>query len=221
MSGEWPPGYRLPYEIDLAARYNCSRMTVNKAMTQLSRAGLIERKRKSGSYVSMPQTQAAVLDIHNIETEVQGLKLAYSYQLQRQVRRRATNSDRAWLTSRKTEYVQAITCLHLAGGTPFCIEFRLINESAVGDIAMADFSQTPPGTWLLQQIAWSMAEHRIFACAANSTEAGMLKIKTNAACLVIERKTWNAEMVITHVRFVYPANRHSLVARFKPESSVA
>jgi GntR family histidine utilization transcriptional repressor len=51
VSGEWPPGHRIPFEVDLAQQYGCSRMTVNKVMTQLAKAGLIERRKKSGSFV--------------------------------------------------------------------------------------------------------------------------------------------------------------------------
>ena len=58
LSGEWAPGQRIPFELELAALYNCSRMTVNKAMTQLARAGLIERRKKSGSFVTQPHAQS-------------------------------------------------------------------------------------------------------------------------------------------------------------------
>ena len=51
MSGEWAPGHRIPFEHELATEYGCSRMTVNKALSQLARAGLIERRRRSGSFV--------------------------------------------------------------------------------------------------------------------------------------------------------------------------
>ena len=32
LSGEWPPGFRIPPETELTAQYACSRMTVNKAV---------------------------------------------------------------------------------------------------------------------------------------------------------------------------------------------
>ncbi len=39
LSGEWQPGHRIPYEHELTEQYDCSRMTVSKALTQLMRAG--------------------------------------------------------------------------------------------------------------------------------------------------------------------------------------
>ena len=50
LSGEWQPGHRIPFEHELSAEYGCSRMTVNKAMSELARTGLIERRRRSGSF---------------------------------------------------------------------------------------------------------------------------------------------------------------------------
>ncbi|HET7413771.1 MAG TPA: GntR family transcriptional regulator, partial [Pararhizobium sp.] len=47
LSGAWPPGHRIPFEHELTAEYGCSRMTVNKALTQLARAGLIARRRRA------------------------------------------------------------------------------------------------------------------------------------------------------------------------------
>src|SRR5690606_31124025 len=80
VSGEWPPGHRIPYEHELTAHYGCSRMTVNKALTQLARAGLIERRKRSGSFVARPRSQAAVLEIHDIRTEVEALGQPYRYE---------------------------------------------------------------------------------------------------------------------------------------------
>ena len=71
-------------------------MTVNKALSQLAKAGLIERRRRSGSFVSRPRSQAAILEIHDIKAEVQALGLPYRYELVSHARvRRATAADRA------------------------------------------------------------------------------------------------------------------------------
>src|SRR5688572_20589347 len=81
LSGEWQPGHRIPFEHELAVEYDCSRMTVNKAMSELARTGLIERRRRSGSFVRRPRSQAAILEIHDIRAEVEALGLPYRYEL--------------------------------------------------------------------------------------------------------------------------------------------
>ncbi len=72
-------------------------MTVNKALSQLAKAGLIERRRRSGSFVRLPQSQAAVLEIHDIRIEVEALGLPYRYERVALHRRRSSAEDRALL----------------------------------------------------------------------------------------------------------------------------
>ncbi|MBP2551476.1 GntR family histidine utilization transcriptional repressor [Neorhizobium galegae] len=221
LSGTWPPGHRLPFEVDLAVHYGCSRMTANKVLTQLARAGLIERRKKSGSFVAQPVAQAAVLEIHDIEAEVRSLNLSYAFDLKQQKARKASAADRQHLDVSAGATVLDLTCLHRAGTRPFCLEQRLINLDTVAEAASADFSKTAPGAWLISRVPWNAAEHRIQAFSASAEISAALEIPRNAACLVIERRTWGASGPVTFVRFTYPGDRHALVARFQPGESPA
>lgn len=216
VSGEWPPGHRIPFEMDLAAHYGCSRMTVNKALTQLARAGLIERRKKSGSFVTQPRGQSAVLEIADIKTEILALGLPYACDTRRRAVRRGRAADGFAPPLPPGARVLEIACVHIAGPRPFCLEERAINLAAVPEAEAADFSETPPGLWLLRQVPWSAAEHRIRAVAANAAEAEALGLAPGAACLEITRTTACGERPVTRVRLLYPGDRHTLAARFTP-----
>ncbi len=216
LSGEWPPGFRIPFEVDLAEQYKCSRMTVNKALTQLAQTGLIERRRKSGSYVTHPRAQLAALEIRDIKLEVESLGLPYHYKLAARARRRSSAEDRQRLGLEVTTPVLDVRCTHFASDRPFCIETRLINLAAVPDAAAETFEKEAPGQWLLNRIPWSAAEHKIRAISADDTIAGFLRIGIGTACLTIERRTSSNGDYITHVRFIYPGERHALIANFTP-----
>jgi GntR family histidine utilization transcriptional repressor len=218
VSGEWPVGHRIPFEVDLARAYGCSRMTVNKVLTQLARAGLIERVKKSGSFVSQPHTQSAVLEISDIRKEVESLKLPYAFSVSRAIRRKAQSADRLLLDVPVGAPILEITCVHLAGGKPFCLEQRLINLNSVEGADKADFTKVAPGQWLLSQVPWSSAEHRIHAASASADTAAQLGIEEGTACLVVERRTWSSVSAVTQVRLTYPGDRHALVATFTPSS---
>ena len=218
LTGEWPPGHRIPFEHELVARYGCSRMTVNKALTQLARAGLIERRKRSGSFVTHPQAQSAVLEIHDIKSEVLSLNLSYSHKLVKLAERRGRAEDARRLQFAGSVSVIEINCIHYAGPRPFCLEDRVINLDAVPDAAKADFATLPPGPWLLNQVPWSTAEHQIRAISVEGEAAASLDVPKGTACLVVERRTWSSAGPITHVRLTYPGDRHSLVARFTPSS---
>jgi GntR family histidine utilization transcriptional repressor len=216
LSGVWAPGFRIPFEHELTAEYNCSRMTVNKALSQLAKAGLIERRRRSGSFVRQPQSQAAVLEIHDIRIEVEALGLPYRYERVARQKRRSSAEDRGLLELDAAGQVLALECRHFAGKRPFAHEQRLINLAAVAEAGEEEFLDIAPGPWLIGRVPWSEAEHRIRAVAADKHIAEALDIAAGAPCLVVERRTWSAEHPVTQVRFTYAAESHTLVARFRP-----
>lgn len=219
VSGQWPPGYRIPFEADLAKQYGCSRMTVNKALTQLTRSGFLVRNRKSGTYVKAPTSLSAALEITNIQNEVEAAGKTYSYRLLSDERRAATQADQDRMSESALRQVREIACLHEADGKPFCFEERLINKDAVPEVDDADFATTAPGSWLLQTVPWSSAEHQISARSAAPEVAEALAIIPGTACLEVQRKTQNEKGQVTWAKMTYPGDQHRLVASFSPNRS--
>jgi GntR family histidine utilization transcriptional repressor len=216
LSGEWPPGHRIPFEHELAVEYNCSRMTVNKAMSELARTGLIERRRRSGSFVKRPQSQAAILEIHDIRAEVEALGLPYRYELVSRTVRWAARQDEDAGFPEGTKLVDLV-CRHFAGAAPFCLEERTISLAAVPEAAEESFEEIAPGPWLLSRVPWNAAEHTIRAVAADENVAKMLGLARQSPCLVVQRRTWSSDQPVTYVRLTYAGETHSLVARFAPQ----
>lgn len=219
VSGDWPPGFRLPFEVDLAKSYNVSRMTVNKVLTQLASAGLLERRRKSGTFVAQPRGQSAILEIYDIEDEVLSMKQIYRFDLKSNVERRAKESDLALFRLTRKMQINEIDGVHFAGDAPFCHEYRLINLDVVPQASGVDFSDMAPGRWLTLQVPWTTAEHKIYSIAADAGAATMLHLAKGAPCLVVERRTWSDQGAVTFVRFTYPAEKHAIVATFTPAST--
>ncbi|WP_189052660.1 GntR family transcriptional regulator, partial [Aliidongia dinghuensis] len=149
LSGRWPPGYRLPSEVELTETYGCSRMTINKVLSALANAGLIERRRKAGSFVSRPRVQSAVLQIPDMRAEIERRGEEYGYELLAKHRRLATADDCGRLGIAKRVPILALRCRHLTGGQPFALEDRLLNLGEVPDALDQDFATVPPNTWLV------------------------------------------------------------------------
>ena len=81
LSGAWKPGDRIPFEHELMEKYQCSRMTVNKAIAELVSAGLVVRRRRAGSFVAQPPVHLSILDIPDIQAEIRRRGQDYSYKL--------------------------------------------------------------------------------------------------------------------------------------------
>lgn len=219
LTGQWPPGHRIPSEHELTVDYGCSRMTVNKVLTQLARAGLIERRRKAGSFVMRSQSRSAVLEIHDIRAEVTALGQPYRYEILERRKRKSTRADMQALELDEAGPVLELVTLHHAGPRPFCLEQRLISLTTVPGAVDEDFAEEAPGAWLVQHVPWTSAEHRIRATGADAPTAPVLKVKRETPCLVVERRTWIGGKAVTFVRLTYPGEGHELVARFSPSTA--
>ncbi len=216
LSGKLAPGARIATEHELAEAYDCSRMTVSNVLAKLARAGLVERRRKAGTFVTRPQSQAAVLEIHDIKAEVLALGQPYRFELVFRANRRSTAADRERLETETAGRVLELVARHFAGTRVFCLEERLINVEAVPEAAHQDFHEISPGRWLLDSVPWTAAEHRIGASGAGRGVAASLSVPSGTACLIVERRTWRATLPVTQVRLTYPGDSHHLVARFTP-----
>jgi GntR family histidine utilization transcriptional repressor len=216
LSGEWPPGHRVPFEHELMDLYACSRMTVNKVISGLASAGLVERRRRAGTFVSRPPIQSAVLQIPDLKAEVEGRGERYGYQLLERQQRTATRADIRRFGVPARSSVLALRCLHLSQERPFAVEDRLISLRAVPEARHQDFSLTPPNVWLVSHVPWTEAEHRIGASKADERTLADLQIRTDEACLILDRRTWRNGEPITSVRMIHPGSLYDVIARFTP-----
>jgi GntR family transcriptional regulator of arabinose operon len=60
QAGQWKEGDRLPSEADLVRQYGASRITVGRAVRDLQRAGLVERRAGSGTFVRTRRSGSAL-----------------------------------------------------------------------------------------------------------------------------------------------------------------
>jgi len=214
LTGVWPPGASIPSEHDLMAEYGCSRMTVNKVLSALAVQGVITRRRRAGSVVAAPSMDKAILNIRDFSLDAARTGKAYAYDIQH----RAIEQVNA-LTATRTGLAPgtealAINTLHRFEGVPEAYEERIIHLAAVPAAREESFATLPPGTWLLKQVPWSEAEHVIRAINASPALAKRLNIATGAACLLVERRTFQGKVLITEARIFYPGEQHRLVGRF-------
>ncbi|PIB93539.1 histidine utilization repressor [Caulobacter sp. FWC2] len=215
-SGEWAPGHRVPFETELMDRYGCARMTVSKAMAALVEAGLIVRRKRAGSFVARPRVHAPVLNIPDIQSEIVARGETYAFRLLIRTVRAADRDSPEEVELAAGGKLLALDGVHDAGGRPFALERRLVSLKAAPEMEAADFTQVPPGAWLLEHVAWTEAESRISAVNADAHVARLLALDEGAACLVVDRRTWREGQHVTRVRQVFPGEAYDLVARFGP-----
>ena len=217
LSGLWEPGTRVPNELALTNHFQAARMTVAKAIQSLASEGLVERRRKIGTVVSMRARDRPVFELWDTADIVRRRGAAYSYRLiSCDFADGDEVEDRAALGVDRRVQLIRMTCLHLADGTPFQVEDRLINVDAAPGITCQPLDTAAPGPWLIAHVPWTQAEHIISAVGADARLADLLAIGPGAACLMVERRTWNGDQPVTLARLWTPGSAHRLIGRFEP-----
>lgn len=220
LSGALGPGARLPTEQALMAHYDCARMTVNKALSALATAGLVDRRKKAGTFVARPRVHAMAMEIPDLGAQVTERGQAYRFDLSLRRQMHATSARLAWKVDGTVPLLE-LEGIHFADGAPFALEHRFVNVAAVPEILEADFAGSSPGTWLLEHVPWTEADAHIAATGASAAEARSLSMEPGAPCLCVERKTWRGSEPITYVRQLFVAGAYELTARFGPGARVS
>jgi GntR family histidine utilization transcriptional repressor len=216
QSGAWPPGYRIPTEIDLMRLAQCSRATINKALTNLANAKLIVRQRRHGSHIRQSTEEHAVLGILDIRKQIEGAARTYSYEV---IERRVLNAGDGsvcWPEVEPGEPLLWLLAVHRGNGEAEVIEERLIRLALAPDAEQESFKDTPPNAWLLARLPCTRLAHSISARLATGRETELLDLPRQCALLVSERRTWAESEPVTWVRLSFPGERNQFSGEFNP-----
>lgn len=209
---EWQPGGPVPGEAVLAAELGAARATVNRALQDLARAGVIERKRKAGTRVAAHPVREARFLIPLVRKEIEAKGAEYGYALLSRAVVEAPEIVRARLALPAGARMLHLRCLHTADRAPYQFEDRWISLDAVPEAEAESFAIVGPNEWLVETAPFSEAEFAFFAAAATVEEAQVLGLQPALPVLVAERLTWLGARPVTLVRMVHPPG-HRMVTR--------
>lgn len=204
---DWPPGALIPGEEALAEEFGVARATVNRALTALAEAGVIERKKRAGTRVAELPVRRARLEIPVIRLDVLGRGLAYDFTLLADRLTPAPVPVTARLGLPEGQPMRYLETLHLAGGRPFVLETRWLNP-AVLPSPLPDFSDLSVNEWLVTHVSLVSGDIAFTAEPASPREADVLGIPAGTALLVAERTTQGTTGPVTLVRLAHaPGHR--------------
>jgi len=147
------PGDQIPSERELSEQLGVSRMTVRRAIQNLSDHGLLERRSTNGTYVRQPQVlrgmgkekTMGLTQLLQQEGVEAGSKLL-SFEITRAPLKVAEK-----LKIRLGTQVVVLRRLRLANGEPFCIETSYIPHDLVPDLSSGDFSEPKSSLYVIMQ----------------------------------------------------------------------
>lgn len=219
LSGRWPPGHRIPPEHTLLQWFSTTRATVSKALSKLTEAGLLERRRKQGTIVAQTTESHAVIGYLDIRKEIEAKGREYTYRVLHTSSIVAGPKTAAWPEVPAGTPILHVQAVHNGFGKPEVLEDRFINLDAAPDAVHADFEAETPNIWLLARLPCTRLRHSIKAEIATAEQAQQLQIPVNAPLLVSRRRTWADTLPVTWVKLIYPGDRNEFVGEFNPLDS--
>ncbi|AZL57635.1 UTRA domain-containing protein [Tabrizicola piscis] len=204
---EWPPGGLIPGEEALSEEFGVARATVNRALTALAEAGVIERKKRAGTRVAELPVRRARLDIPVIRLDVLARGLAYRFDLLADRMAPAPVPVTARLGLPEGAPMRYLETLHLAGGRPYVLESRWLNPAVLPEPA-PDFARESVNEWLVMHVSLVSGDIAFTAEPASAREAEVLGVAPGTALLVAERTTQGTDAPVTFVRLAHaPGHR--------------
>jgi GntR family histidine utilization transcriptional repressor len=215
-SGRWPPGALMPSEAELVAEFGVSRMTVNRALRELQAEGMVARTQGVGTFAAPLHRVSATLTIRDLHEEIESRGHRHHAEVHLQRAEPAAQALAAQLGVTAGSEVFHTVIVHFENGVALQCEDRYVNPACAPRYLHSDFTRTTPTQVLFETTALWRAQYSIEAARPTAQEARLLKIEPADPCLVVVRRTFTRDAVITIGRLVHPGSRYLLEGQFAP-----
>ncbi|CDG18326.1 histidine utilization repressor [Xenorhabdus doucetiae] len=213
-TGAWKPHDRVPSEAELVKQFNCSRMTANRALRELTAEGFLFRLQGVGSFVSEPKGQSALFEIHSIADEIAARANRHRSKVLKLAEVNANITQAAEFSIAVGAPLYHSIIIHYENDVPVQIEDRYVNVQAAPDYLRQDFRQQTAHDYLSHVAPLTEGEHIVEAVAGDALSCRLLQIEANTPCLLISRRTWSKAFIVSSAKLLFPGHRYKLKGRF-------
>ena len=217
-SGAWPRNQRMPSENELVTALGVSRMTVHRALRELTEQGHLLRIQGVGTFIAPPRPQSTLIEINNIGNEIRAR--GHSHRSDVVFMERLITDpvlDEAFEFAGEHEVYHSMV-RHFEDDTAVQIEERFVNPELVPGYIEQDFTALSTYDYLIDATPVTEVEHIISAITADADIADLLDLPEGAPCLLLHRRTWSGSKVATVNRLTYAGGRYSLGSRYAPKN---
>jgi GntR family histidine utilization transcriptional repressor len=212
--GEWPINYRIPSENELVEMLGVSRMTAHRALRELASEGVIVRVQGRGSFVAPKKRRANVSDVRNIAEEIAERGGQHSVEIVLKQAEVCDHdlADRLEVEAGTSAFHSVI--VHKEDDLPIQLEDRFVHAELAPAYLDQDFRAMTPNAYLSGIAPISRAEQFVEAVLPQPWECRLLAIARSEPCLLVRRRTWSGDRLVTSVRLLYPGSRYSLESSY-------
>ena len=226
-SGKWQAGNAISTEMALAEEFGVSRMTVNRALKELSEERVLERRQGSGTFVAQQQFNHTFVEVRNIAQDLKSANRDYQAKvvskrgitasmLNDELRRKfglekvveTSESKKGKSIDSEAAVLYEVKIIHFADGQPIQFEERWVDALKVPEFIEQDFSVVNTSDYLIAKSPLERGSYTIRALAAPDEIAALLQITAQSPTLVLCRQTYSAGQVLTFVKMWHAGERY-------------
>ena len=213
-AGEWVEGALIPSENELARQFGVARMTVNRALRELTDAQVLTRTKGAGTYVAPPKYQSTLVEIRSIADEIATRGHRHHAEI---LTLEAINAS----PGLAQEMQMTTGCrlfhsrlLHYENDEPMQLEERWVNAALAPDYLTQDFSQITPNEYLMTVAPLQRVEYRIEARLTDAATRDHLRMTASEPALLLHRRTWSRGTVAMVANLWHPGKRYQFTGHF-------
>lgn len=189
LSGEMPPGTRLPDEMEICSSLGVSRGVVRQALTELVYEGMLVRQRGRGTFVSVPKTAEGLISGLRGLSDDAALRGQQVDSRVLSLREVAANEAAArQLKVPAGEPVVELERLRRVDGEPHVLVTSYLVSAMVPGLASQDFNG-PASLYKVLREQYELpvvsGVRRVEATLARAREAGQLEVRRGAPLLLL------------------------------------
>ncbi|MBQ8557078.1 MAG: GntR family transcriptional regulator [Clostridia bacterium] len=187
--GVYPPRSRIPSEQELCNSYQVSRVTVRKALSELTREGLLRRMQGKGTFVCAPRIQS---DLHHVTSFTDACRAMGAVASTRLIQAHLTAPEpdvREKLQLTEAQAVEIVR-LRLADDQPVMLEvncFPLRYESLLRE----DLTTSLYDMLHRRDVEAAKGIHEISLCYATPQQARLLAVEPGTALLRLDQMIYD------------------------------
>lgn len=217
VSGRWPEGDQLPSENQLVNSLGLSRMTVNRALRELSADGLVVRLMGVGTFVAEKKVSSALFEVRNIADEVthRGHRHRSEVDFIRAEPAEAIIAHQLGVPDGSPVFHSRV--VHFEDDLAIQVEDRHVNPEIAPEYLDQDFAAQTPNNYLMSVAPLGRGEHVVESVLAAPDECRLLGIGEAEPCLLIHRRTWSEGRLVSTARLVHPGSRYRLEGTFETQ----
>jgi GntR family histidine utilization transcriptional repressor len=210
-SGELSSGAKIPTEQSLADSFAVSRMTARRAVQELADTGMLTRTPGSGTFVAEPTKSVPMVAITNV---VDAAKQAKTHS------HRILSVDAVQLVANKARLMGLVTdtlvfqlnLLHLDNNRPIQWQQIWVNRNLAPAMLKQKMDKIDPNEYLHWVCSPTKSDYQVRSLLPSASQRRDLDLShlDNASCLVVERRDWVGESVLSISTMLHPAEQFYL-----------